>query len=122
MFVHESRVKEIIDPLLINVMFELDFHENSNMSPTHSYNDDEPFLRKVSDGTKFASDKGCKEDYVAFMNQMIMKGYAERVPTGEETTEDGKCWYILHHGVYHPKKPKKIRLVFDCSSCFKART
>ena len=24
-------------------------------------------------------------------------------------------WYIPHHGVYHPKKPEKITVVFDCS-------
>ena len=158
-FVPESRVKEIIDPLLINKMFELDFHENSNMSPIYSSIDDETFLRKVSDGirlrtdghyeiplpfnddkiklpnnkglaasrlkqlkSRFANDEGYKEDYVAFMNQMIMKGYAERVPTSEETTKDGKCCYIPHHGVYHPKKPKKIRVVFDCSFQYKGES
>ena len=25
-------------------------------------------------------------------------------------------WYIPHHGVYHKKKPGKIRVVFDCSA------
>ena len=68
------------------------------------------------------NDEEYKEDYVAFMNQMITKGYAERVPTSEETTKDGKCWYIPHHGVYHPKKPKKIRVVFDCSSQYKGES
>ena len=24
----------------------------------------------------------------------------------------------LHHGVYHPKKSEKIRVVFDCSAKF----
>ena len=24
--------------------------------------------------------------------------------------------YIPHHGVYHPKKPNKLRVVFDCSA------
>lgn len=24
-------------------------------------------------------------------------------------------WYIPHHGVYHPKEPGKIRVVFECS-------
>jgi hypothetical protein len=24
-------------------------------------------------------------------------------------------WFIPHHAVYHPKKPDKIRVVFDCS-------
>ena len=27
-------------------------------------------------------------------------------------------WYLPHHGVYHPKKPGKIRVVFDCSAKF----
>ena len=30
-----------------------------------------------------------------------------------------KNWYIPHHGVYHPKKPDKIRVVFDCSCVHK---
>ena len=34
---------------------------------------------------------------------------------------DGKRWYIPHHGVYHPEKPNKLRVVFDCS-CQYGRT
>ena len=49
------------------------------------------------------------------MNDMIVKGYAEQVNPTE--TESGKTvWFIPHHGVYHPKKPGKIRVVFDCSA------
>ena len=36
---------------------------------------------------------------------MIKKGYAEKVERVEENV-----WYIPHHGVYHPKKPNKIRV------------
>ena len=28
------------------------------------------------------------------------------------------AWYIPHHGMYHPKKPEKICVVFDCSANF----
>ena len=28
----------------------------------------------------------------------------------------GKVNYVPHHGVYHPKKPDKIRVAFDCSA------
>ncbi|XP_031555224.1 uncharacterized protein LOC116292114 [Actinia tenebrosa] len=31
-------------------------------------------------------------------------------------TEPGKVWYLPHHGVYHPHKPNKIRVVFNCSA------
>lgn len=44
---------------------------------------------------------------------MIKSGYAERSPV-----TNGKKWYIPHHGVYVPKKPDKIRVVFDCSAEF----
>ncbi|XP_066915532.1 uncharacterized protein [Clytia hemisphaerica] len=52
------------------------------------------------------------EDYVKFMNDIISKGYATKA---DKPPADSKTWYILHHGVYHPKKPDKIRVVFDCS-------
>ncbi|XP_066910989.1 uncharacterized protein [Clytia hemisphaerica] len=52
------------------------------------------------------------EDYVKFMNDIISKGYATKA---DKPPADSKTWYIPHHGVYHPKKPDKIRVVFDCS-------
>ena len=52
---------------------------------------------------------------------MIVKGYAEQVnPT--ETESGKKVWFIPHHGVYHPKKPGKIRVVFDCSEEFEGQS
>ena len=30
----------------------------------------------------------------------------------------GTAWYILHHGLYHPRKPGKIRIFFDRSAKF----
>ena len=59
-----------------------------------------------------------RNDYVKFVNDLIDKGYSEEVPKDELNTKQGKVWYIPHHGVYHPKKPEKIRVVFDCSSKF----
>ena len=57
-----------------------------------------------------------RQDYTEFMNDVVQRGYAERVPKGELSCDSGKVWYILHQGVYHPKKPDKIRIVFDCSA------
>ncbi|KAJ8028733.1 hypothetical protein HOLleu_31057 [Holothuria leucospilota] len=58
------------------------------------------------------------KDYRIFMQDIIEKGYAERVPN-LELQRDSDVNYIPHHGVYHPKKPGKIRVVFDCSAKFK---
>ena len=52
--------------------------------------------------------------YKEFMDSIISAGEAEKVPL--EEIDAGPCWYIPHHGVFHPKKPGKIRVVFDCSA------
>ena len=49
------------------------------------------------------------------MTEIIKSGYAEEIPEDDKPV-DGRLFYIPHHGVYHPKKPDKIRVVFDCSS------
>ena len=52
-------------------------------------------------------------DYKDFLEKIIQLGDAEEV---HECTEPSQAWYVPHHGVYHPKKPNKIRVVFDCSA------
>ena len=42
--------------------------------------------------------------------------HAEQVPEEELTRNDGKVWYIPHHGMYHPHKPEKVRVVFDSAA------
>ncbi len=53
---------------------------------------------------------------MTFMEDIIARGDAEKVPESEVTNQT--TWYIPHHGVYHPQKPGKIRVVFDCSAKF----
>ena len=36
--------------------------------------------------------------------------------------QSGKSWYVPHHGVYHPSKPGKIRVVFDCNAEFQGKS
>ena len=73
---------------------------------------------------RFASDEKYQNDYVTFMNTIIHGGYAEKVPTGnkDENEVNQQVWYIPRHGVYHPKKPNKIRVVFNCSAEFKGES
>lgn len=44
------------------------------------------------------------DEYSAFLNDVIAQGYAEVVPQEELGGAEGRVWYILHHGVYHPRK------------------
>ena len=58
------------------------------------------------------------EDYVKFKADIITKGYAGKVPPDRLNSVTNNVWYIPHHGVYHSRKPEKIRVVFDCSARF----
>ena len=58
------------------------------------------------------------KDYLNFMKEMFQKGYAVKA---DNTPKEGKCWYLPHYPVYHPKKPGKVRIVFDCSTKFEGR-
>ena len=65
---------------------------------------------------KLMKDAKLCEDYIAFMNDIFIKGYAKKAE--QDHCNKGRLWYIPHHCVYHPKKPNKIRVVFDCSAQF----
>ncbi|XP_060574183.1 uncharacterized protein LOC132731902 [Ruditapes philippinarum] len=73
-------------------------------------------------GKRLAKDDLYQTQYTAFIEDMIKKGYAERVPMEDIDRKDGHVWYIPHHGVFHPQKPDKIRVVFDCSAQFKDKS
>ena len=66
---------------------------------------------------KFLKNPSFFEHYKTFINDMLVNNYAERVEGVK--SPPGKTWYIPHHGVYHPNKPQKIRVVFDCSAKYK---
>ena len=71
---------------------------------------------------KLKRDPKLHEDYKAFMENVLTKGYAHKVPTDQGSLEEGRSWYIPHHGIYHPHKPDKIWVVFDCSAKFMGKS
>ena len=73
-------------------------------------------LKRATWQRKMLRDESYRDDYVNFVNEMIAKGYARRVPDDRLEAGPGKVWYLPHHGIYHPRKPQKIRVVFDCSA------
>ena len=70
-------------------------------------------------GKRLSRDVTLKEKYVKQMDQVFLKGYAERVPGTLLDRDDGRVWYIPHHPVVHPRKPGKVRVVYDCAAKFK---
>ena len=62
-----------------------------------------------------------EKDYFQFMKKPLKREHAITVPLNEGTKtthESGNVWYLPHFGVYHPRKPVKIRVVFDSSAEF----
>ena len=47
------------------------------------------------------------------MDDLVANGFSRRATS---PSTDDSTWYLSHHGVYHPCKPGKIRVVFDCSA------
>lgn len=96
-------------------------------APTLPNNREVAFRHLIQLKRRFKSDRKYKDDYTAFTERVINNGFAEKVPhieaesggrAGPGCSEEGRVWYIPHHGVYHPKKPTEIWVVFDCSAEF----
>ena len=57
------------------------------------------------------------EKYTDFMADLLQKSYARKVTTEEQLQREK--WYLPHHPVFHPQKPGKVRVVFDCSAKYR---
>lgn len=88
-----------------------------NDNPTMPNNRNIALQRLQNLKKKFRKDLKYQQDYAAFLNDVIDKGYAEIVPPHQLQRNDSKIWYLPHHGVYHPQK-KSLRVVFDCAADF----
>nr|XP_021336928.1 uncharacterized protein LOC103910029 [Danio rerio]XP_021336929.1 uncharacterized protein LOC103910029 [Danio rerio] len=62
---------------------------------------------------KMVRDESYMKNYNQFMSQIFQRGDAEEV---HSSGKEGETWYLPHHGVFHPKKADKLRVVFDCSA------
>ncbi|KAL1267084.1 hypothetical protein QQF64_002759 [Cirrhinus molitorella] len=56
-----------------------------------------------------------RDDFTEFMQRILDNNHAELAPPLRDGQE---CWYLPSFGVYHPKKPEQIRVVFDSSAEF----
>ena len=93
----------------------LPFRNPNSMVPN---NKKQAIQRLMGLKRQFMKDNKFFQDYLKFMDNLLRKGYAKR--SDPSTSE--KTWYIPHHGVYHPSKPGKIRVVFNCSAEYQRRS
>ena len=60
-------------------------------------------------------DPALHKRYTQYMTELIERGHAVPV-SADSHAEEGKKWYLPHHSVQHPAKPRKTRVVFDASA------
>lgn len=64
-------------------------------------NRDQVLKRAMWQRKKMLRDENYRNDYVHFVNEMIAKGHARKVPEDRLEANQGKVRYLAHHGIYH---------------------
>lgn len=95
--------------------YEMPLPFKGNSSPNLPNNKRLATVRLQCLKKKLKANKQYYDQYKTFMEETINKGDAECAPT---TPEGQTEWYLPHHGVCHPRKPGKLRVIFDCSAKF----
>ena len=67
---------------------------------------------------QFRKDPELHAKYKGRIQELLDKGYAEKVPDEEIGATPGQTWYLPHHNVVNENKPAKLRIVFDCAVTF----
>lgn len=68
---------------------------------------------------RFQRDATLLDKYTNTMQGYIDNGYAKLVNSEEISNQQKQVWYLPHHPVFHPQKPDKLRIVFDCAAKWK---
>ncbi|KAK3741782.1 hypothetical protein QZH41_001556 [Actinostola sp. cb2023] len=58
------------------------------------------------------------QKYKDFMDNLLSKNHARKL-SSEDLAQTAEAWYLPHHPVFHPQKPGKVRVVFDCSAKYR---
>ena len=67
---------------------------------------------------RFRKDPELHAKYKGGIQELLDKGYAEKVLDEEIGATPGQTWYLPHHNVVNENKPEKLRIVFDCAVAF----
>ncbi|VDI05041.1 Hypothetical predicted protein [Mytilus galloprovincialis] len=71
------------------------------------------FKRAMNLDVSLRRDEKKKEHFFQFMEKVLERKHAEIAPP---LSQEEERWYLPIFGVYHPRKPDKIRAVFDSSA------
>ncbi|XP_071804851.1 uncharacterized protein [Asterias amurensis] len=117
MCINDKRVIDVWDRTLTVV----DGHYQIDI-PFKLYPPQLPDNRSLADkrlqslGRRLTKDPELHSRYKDGINDLLERGYAERVPCTDKDVSARCTWYLPHHNVTNPNKPDKLRIVFDCAA------
>ena len=68
---------------------------------------------------KLSRDPVFESRYCSTMQGYIDKEYARKMDPDEINNTRDRTWYLPHHSVINPKKPEKVRVVFDAAATYR---
>ncbi|XP_078352443.1 uncharacterized protein LOC144637184 [Oculina patagonica] len=68
---------------------------------------------------RLSRDQDLFQKYSAFIDNLLDKASARKVPDYQLSRPGVATWFLPHHSVFHPKKPGKVRVVFDCAANYR---
>ena len=67
-------------------------------------------------GKRLSKTPELQERYRKEIDNLLVRGFAEKVPDVELDAAPGRTWYLPHHCVFNPNKREKLRVVFGCAA------
>ena len=64
---------------------------------------------------RLVKDESLRKKHAEVMQSYFLEGYAEVAPANE-LQDSERSWFLPHHLMINPKKPKTLRIVFDCAA------
>ena len=123
--IHDDRTMSQEDVKALNVMEDsakiVDGHYQialpwRNYPPDLPNNKVDAEHRLKSLKNRLIKDERLHKNYTSFMEDLVKKGHAQKVPEEKVDCKAAPGWYLPHHPVTHPRKPDKTRVVFDCAA------
>ena len=90
--------------------------------PSLANNYDMVVWRLESLEKRFKNYPEIKERYAKSIQDDIGKGYVRKLSEEEVCTDSKVTWYLPHRFVINPKKPDRIRRVYDASAKFRGQS
>ncbi|XP_052696124.1 uncharacterized protein LOC128174669 [Crassostrea angulata] len=120
---HDNKIGNSVEDREFLSMMDQTFHMDSrgnwtsplpfkNTRPTLTNNRAQVFRRAINLDNSLKRNPEKLKQMCEFMENIFNTGAAERAP---EIPNGHECWYIPIFAVTHPKKPGKVRAVFDSS-------